>query len=671
MHILDLPEDILSLVFVLLTPKDFLSFCRSSKLLYTNYQKDSLFWRTKVSTIFRTPISPLLKTDGARWYSLFHRLRTQTRLYTWGQGLKGNLGQGVSINRGPRSRGRIAGRVIPAAPRLRFQRTTSNWPTEAHVPDEVGVVADLQCGGWSTIILSSTGKLYAIGSINSANFFNVGISTDQFERLTYLTQSTSAISRFSAGRSHVLALTDDHEILSWNRIDANGLKVLSRDSKRFPGRPASVVAGWGESSVYIPEIGIVYWTPLKNDQEDDMLDAREVKEKIIPNTARMVIDGQTIEVAAHILLEGFAVWITTNSQIWVCDLGSDNVEDAEPQHPTMRLPGFTEDGDQLSDLQGSFRTFAVFTSSGRVLAGDTEYIRKCYTVFRNESAKHSTENNHPSDPTTWDDLPNIISWRPRDVPALQHTGVISVRFGDYHYHALHSDGRITSHGHEPESCGALGLGDAFLGGSLRGLYSTGPRGLRQDSKLRPVADLKGRQVWFEPAKLEWLKHLQKTAEDKLAQQPDQTYWNEILHDADRQTMFSEWIEQEGRHWEDDKTAIYGDSQKSSKIADQRLVGGSHLDAYFTLAIGAAGWHSGALVLVDEEEAEKVHQKWSGETEPIWLSQEFPRIQFPDGTRSPQVEGSYQGEHTLASALRPWRDGMPSMEELGLVNNGDG
>ncbi|KAK5079631.1 hypothetical protein LTR70_006486 [Exophiala xenobiotica] len=706
MNVLDLPEDVLSLVFVLLEPKDFLALCCSSKLLYTNYQKDSAFWRTKASTTFRTPISPLLKADGARWYHLYRRLKTQTRLYTWGQGLKGNLGHGMALRHGPPGppmlRGRRGGRAIVQPPRLVFQRTTSTWPTEAHVPDEVGVIADLQCGGWSTIILSSAGKLYATGSINSANYVNVGSQTDRFERLDYLTQSTSAISQFSAGRTHILALTDDNAILSWDRINAKGLKVYSRYGGTFPGKPTRVVAGWGESSAYIPDTGIVYWSPLKNDQEDDMLDGREVKEKVVPDTARTVDqDGNIREVIAYILLEGIVLYITSDSRIRACDIGHENQEDTEPRSAAVQLPGFASAEDQLKDVQGSFRNFVVFTSSGRVLRGDTDYVGRCFHAARAAAAPDVDGEANRSDPATWENLNDLVSSRPRDLPALQHSGVIAVRFGDWHYQALHSNGKITSHGHEPESCGALGFGEAHHGGKLRGLY-TGPLGSRQDTKLRAVADLRGRQVWFEPEKRDWLQHLQKTAEETFSQNRDQPYWLNILHDPVKQTVFSEWIEQEGRHWEDGpqaKNTNLSGAVDKMKLKDSQTED-FHLDPYFALAIGAAGWHSGALVLVDEERAEETRQKWLAhpshddkvvnnkpgdnnsldmllpgqfpqsppeeeDAKPNWVTASFPRIKFPDGSESPLPPGMTEQQQTLGSALRPWRDGMPSLQELGF------
>ena len=699
MPFLDLPDDVLTLVFVHLEPKDFLALCRASRLLYDNYQTDSSYWRIKTSDIFRTPISPLLKADGARWYHLFRRLRTQTRLYTWGQGLKGNLAQGVSPRElpvrtvqgitprtespaapsfTPRSPDRTllpsrglphrGGRFVHQAPRLVFQRTTSNWPTEAHVPDDIGAIADLQCGGWSTIILSSAGRLHATGSINSSNYINVGSQTDRFERLEYLTQSTSAISSFSAGRSHVLALTDDNDVISWDRINAKGLKIRSRVGDNL-GKATNVVAGWAESSAYIPDVGIVYWLPLVNDQDDDHLDARPVKEKVIPNTARFVHrDGAVFGVIQHIVLEGVIIYITNDSKIFAVEIGHTNPEDLQPREAAIEIPGYFDGQDQLKDIQGGFRHFVVFTESGRVLAGNVDYIRRCFDAAR----KHQNDNIEP--------LQDVSSERPPDIPVLQKSGVIAVRFGDWHYHALYNDGTMTSHGHEPQSCGALGFGDAHLGGKLRGL-TTGDQGMRQDSNLRPVADIRGRQVWFEPEKREWLQSLQRKAEQERAS--DQ-FWNRVLSEDKEQTIYSEWIEQEGRHWGE------GPQGRKDLGESSQRKGDFHLDAHFVLAIGAAGWHSGALVLVDEEKAQEVKEKWleieheSGESPdpsvpghfpqekkgptPIWSLGPVPRIQLPAGVQGPQSASSSDGQ-SLATAAQPWRDGMPTLQDLGLSASG--
>lgn len=710
MKITDLPEDILSIIFLLLDPKSFLALCTSTKVLHSDYQRSSLYWRTKVATTFRTPISPLLKADGNRWYSLYQRLKTQTRLYTWGQGIKGALGQGLGPREapvlpnppppqpgarphptphpalprgppGPRGRG-IRGRVIPLPGRPHpalFKRANSDWPTEAHVPNDISVIADLQCGGWSTTILSSEGKLYTAGCINAKDNHIIGEQTDRFERLEYLTQSTSAIAHFSAGRSHILALTDDGEVVSWDRIDAKGLKVHSRYGGNFSKKPTRVAAGWGESSAYVPEIGLVYWTPIINDQQDEMLDAREVKEKIIPNTARRVsADGAIDEVLAHVVLEGVIIWCTSDSKVWACDIGHTDLDDTEPRYPATQIPGFSEDTDPIRDIQGSFRRFVVFTASGKVLAGDVDYIQRCQEAARRTASEDFEGELNANDPSKWSGLDAIISSRPRDVRALQDTGVISVRFGDWHYHALHSNGTITSHGHEPQSCGCLGLGESHTGGKLRGMIS-GPQGSRQDTKLRPVADIRGRQIWFEHEKREWLRHLQHAAEEKLAQAPDGTFWRDILYDPVPQTMFSEWIEQEGRHWDEgpaNRVAGYAEhlSQTSVKADD-----GLKIKSHFALAIGAAGWHSGALVIVDQDMSEEVRQKWMIPKErmagsfdhdeqqhrrPVWEAEDFPRIEMPNGLQMPLLTETFGGQ-TLGSAFRPWRDGKPTMQDLGL------
>lgn len=668
MGLTELPDDVLALIFVYLTPRDFLSLCRSTKALYASHRQDPTFWRTITSTTFRTPISPLLRADGVRWYNLFRRLKTQTRLYTWGQGLKGNLGQGVTPRIGPRTL-RYRGGPLPH-PSV-FERVNSTWPTEAHVPEEVGVIADIQCGGWSTVILSSSGRLYCAGSINGAAL-DPDKHGDGFQLLEYVTQSTSAVAQFSAGRSHILALTDDGEIISWDRIYAKGLKVVPRDRRRLSARPIRVAAGWGESSAYMPELGIVYWQPLKNNQADEMLDARTVHEATVPGTADHVSTGGTrVVVIAHVLLEGYVVWVTSSNEVWACSLDRDNQEATEPLSRPFRLPGFSEGTEALRDIQGSFRRFVVFTSGGRVLAGDVGFIQACSDAARHHANTIFADDPRSTDPQGWSDLSTILAARPQDIAALQNTGIIAVRFGDYHYHALTTDGHILSFGEESQSCGALGLGSASQEGILRGMR-VNPRNL--NATLVPAAGLRGRQVWFEPEKRDWLKFLQEKLEEYTREPPTQEIWSLLQQDLLKQTMFSEWIEQEGRHWD------FGPSFQGQATLGQpeRNLSPPHLSNYFAIALGAAGWHSGALVLVDEEKAEQTQAMWLPShadhtadrvdnvhpTEAIWIRDGFPRVMLPDGDEVPSRTVPDSGQ-TLRNALRPWRYGMPTLHELGL------
>ena len=87
--LLDLPEDVVLLVLSNLGPRSYLSFCETSKVASQQYTYQPSYWRVQAAQKFRLPISPLLHADGARWYWLYKKLKTQTRLYTWGQGVKG------------------------------------------------------------------------------------------------------------------------------------------------------------------------------------------------------------------------------------------------------------------------------------------------------------------------------------------------------------------------------------------------------------------------------------------------------------------------------------------------------------------------------------------------------------------------------------------------------
>jgi len=656
MNLLDLPQDVLSIVLAHLDPIDYLAFCRTTRGTYDDYRQESAFWRNKTASTFRLPISPLLNADGSRWYWLYKRLKTQTRLFTWGQGLKHNLGPGRAI-RHPR---------LPPRPRMVFQRVASSWPTETHVPDEVGVIADLQCGGWSTTILSSEGKLYTTGSLDSMDGITIGETAEHFTRLDYLTQSTSAIQQFSAGRRHVLGLTDDGEILSWDRVNAKGYKIFSRRARDFGGKATRVAAGWQESSAYIPETGIVYWTPVQNDQPDEMLDGVHVREKIIPGTAHRPDEpDSSAEVVIHVVLAEFIVWITKDSKLFACDLSGGPEDQSELTHAPFEVPGYAAEGRELKDLQGQFQNFGLFTAAGEVLAGNVEYLRRCSEAARNNPSIANLGISEQDG--AWSTLTTLLSFKPNHVPALQHTGVIKLAYGDYHYHALHADGSITSYGTDSGSCGQTGLGNPDAWGRLRGLKKL--PNLR-DAKLLPIAELRGRHVWFEPEKKDWLAWLESEIRNKAAHlDTGLEPWHE---DASRQAAMSEWVEQEGRHWHEGPLIS---SDKSAPGNNTNLPSGDYdrLGAYFAISIAAAGWHSGALVLVDEDEANKTRALWvkhkdepsktvpgafeniEPDEEYVWKIDGCPKVQLPDGYETPG-----KGEP------RSWRDGQPTMEALGLA-----
>lgn len=663
--ILDIPQDVLEIIFLHLHPRSFLNLCSITKDFWEAQRRDPTYWRVTTSTTFRIPISPLLHAEGDRWYWLYKKLRTQTKAFTWGQGTTGALGlpfiprsqqqtqlpiRNPRINRPP---------FPPTYPHLRHSHNqpgepveevsipdhrNHSWPSKMEVPEEVGVIADLQCGGWSTSLLSSRGDLYSVGILDPED----RRSPDQLTRLDY--RSQAPITKFSTGRQHVLGLDEEGHVWSWNCIDTPAWQICDVT----PIKASIVVGGWSVSSAYTKD-GIIYWRmprgsneegtvrrPLGSDSLSDSgndaessAGAREfAKTTVIPGTDFHSQQQQSDavhglgEVNAYIVLECYIVYITDQAKAFACKIVNEN----EATELSFELSSFSAQGRHLKDIHGSFRKFSVFTATGEVLSGDQNYLDQLYSFRR---AVPAEDNEYV---VLLDHAAGDVE-RPADIPALQHTGVISIAYGDYHFHALHSDGRITSYGHEPYCCGALGLGETSAGARFRGVKFDDGYIWNRDAKLLPIAYRQGREVWFSKSQEAWLKWLEdmiRAADPYPHHHPAFAVLNE---QEDKQAAYSEWIEREGRTWEE-----------GVEIEDG-------LRSYFAISVAAAGWHSAALVLENTDMVEKIKEKWSDDQgKYIWESDKFPRISLPDGFEFP---GS--GE------LHEWKGGgMPSVEELGIA-----
>jgi len=459
----------------------------------------------------------------------------------------------------------------------------------------VGIVADLQCGGWSTTLLNSTGQLYAVGELNGLRFRHK--FTPELQRLAFppgYAQSicgryepATAIKQYSCGRMHVLGLSDSGKIWQWDDIEMPAMHIkflhtdlLENSSRGGRGTVTRVVTGWDRASAYVVGTGIVYWDPdVGADYGAETTDGLLIDAVAIPGTSyqRQKNERQTTreagdkigEVIKHIVLEGYIVFITDLNRAFA-------VKSSFPDDGSHEVVELITVGDalgdgtsKLQDIQGSFRSFAVFTTTGEVLTADRNFLDTFW-----ESKVHGQ---------ACDELP-----RPGRIPALQHNGVFSVAFGDYHFHALHSNGQISSFGTEPQWCGALGLGSRFKGAILRGV-----RYLNHfnDGKLVRRAYTSGHRIWFEPEKKMWLEHMADVSEHPEAV----PRMRMVIESEQVNGEVSEWFEQEGRGWDD---------FKDLEDADDHGLG-----AYFALTVAAAGWHSGALVLVDEERAAKVREKY--------------------------------------------------------------
>ncbi|KAF1994341.1 RCC1/BLIP-II [Amniculicola lignicola CBS 123094] len=593
--ITDLPLDVIVLVFPYLDVKSFLAFCSTCKGLHQNsISLDPAYWSHATRSTFRVPNQPVVQHDGVRWQKMYRRLLTQSRVYTWGSTTYNRLGHGYDPD---------AVRVARHAQR-RFQHrqsTRCSFPTEMEKTRELGVIADMQCGGWSTTLLTSRGALYTAGVLDGMQgAIQSSSSADGPQPLGFpagypasadqaaYDEPTVAIRQFSSGRSHILALSDTGRIWSWYAVHRPALQIkfLNVDLKESPasgqsksttslyGHVKKVVAGWSRSSAYIHGVGIVVWDPVQRDGDEEtdatlVLDSAEVPctgYQRIKGASRPAEEkqkrGQEIGVVTnHIMLEHFVVFATDTGKVFCARFGDQNAVES-----ILELRSLRNSTGAACDVQGSFRSLAIF-KNGEVITAHTDYLEACW------DARHSNP-----DQT---DIPGL-----KRIPALQQTNVISVAFGDYHFLALHSNGKITSYGTELQACGALGLGgDGDPEGRARGIRYTG---FGHDGRMLPHAYTHGRQVWFEREKKRWITFMTSGGTN-----PDEAKerMRMFVTEVSVQGEISEWFEQQGRDWD-----------KDPQIRDADEDG---LGAYFALSVSAAGWHSGSLVLVNETLADRV------------------------------------------------------------------
>ncbi|KAF2826036.1 hypothetical protein CC86DRAFT_446531 [Ophiobolus disseminans] len=619
--ITDLPLDILVLVFPFLDAKSFLSLCSTCKAFQQpSIRLDPAYWSLATRSTFRVPNQPVVQHDGQRWHNMYKRLLTQSRVYTWGSNTHNRLGHGYDEPL-----------TLPVFPRFnRPDRRSMNmhcsFPTEMEDTRNLGVIADMQCGGWSTTLLTSKGSLHTVGVLDGGRVFGaVGRLQPLAFPAGYPTSSaqsqyeepTITIRQFSAGRSHILAVSDSGMIWSWYHIKAPALHVKfvnvdvkevsspgKRNNSSAYGKVKQVVAGWSRSSAYIYGTGIVVWPPVERDHDDQEADGMLVLENAeVPMTgyqrtkaARGESDEERTlgeEVGAvlnYIMLEHYVVFVTDIGRVFCGKFGEKNKVDN-----ILELRALRTEPETSLDVQGSFRRFTVFKNK-EVIISDQSYLDACW----DDQVKNPGQA----------DIPGL-----QKIPALQNSDVISVAFGDYHYLALHSNGKITSYGTEVSSCGALGLGSNEVG-RARGIVTDG---FNTDGRLLPHAYTHGRHVWFDRQKKEWLNSLVQSESDP-EEASDRIVLFQENHDV--QGEVSEWIEQEGRALDIKNTCEDG------------------LGAFYALGISAAGWHSGALMLVNEELANK-------ESTQSLEDLSFPRLRLSDGTEMPGTK-----------EFDEWREGRP-------------
>ncbi|KAL9091953.1 MAG: hypothetical protein Q9159_001098 [Coniocarpon cinnabarinum] len=509
---LDLPFDILlQVVQHLGSAQDFLALCTTCRELYDaeEFVYAPSFWSRLAREKFRVPNRPVVQADGRRWRSLYRRMLKETKVYVWGNNDRGSLGKPS------RSHHHIAGRRF--GPHVRPQVTpnaqaNTGWPQELDLPKDVGSIADLQCGGWCTAALTSSGKIFVVGSLSDSPHTDGMVwKSSQLQEPTEDSQSAP-------------------------------LRTL-------PERDISVVATTAESPRSSPS-------------------ARSEAHQKDPISTGAVVNW--------ILLESFLVWVTDIGRVFATHIHEDGTAlITSPLELTSLVDhnAVSGAGSDILDVQGSFRDFALLRANGEVLSSNQDMLTHLWSI------RVETDS-----PTQW-------SPRFRKIRALQHTGVIQLAFGDWHFHALHRDGHITSYGKEMSFCGSLGLGDTGID-MVRGIKSTGFGG---DGVLLEQCNTNGRRVFFENQMKEWMDHVRTGGKDKGEAV---SRMDAVFADDEQRAEVSEWFECRLRDWDRDVPASVANITNDDGLA-----------AFFALSVAAAGWHSGALVLQNDNKAAQIRKRY--------------------------------------------------------------
>ncbi|KAI6516004.1 hypothetical protein MCOR10_007872 [Pyricularia oryzae] len=95
--LVNLPLDILVLIFPYLDAQSFLALCGTCKTFQQPaIRLDPTYWSTITRSTFRVPNQPIVQHDGLRWQRMYRRLLRDTRAFTWGDGTYGRLGRNCS-----------------------------------------------------------------------------------------------------------------------------------------------------------------------------------------------------------------------------------------------------------------------------------------------------------------------------------------------------------------------------------------------------------------------------------------------------------------------------------------------------------------------------------------------------------------------------------------------
>lgn len=216
-----------------------------------------------------------------------------------------------------------------------------------------------------------------------------------------------------SGRSHFLAMDEEHDLYSWDTLDSEFGVKLSFDG--LPSKNTNPIikigCGWDLSCAFIYKIGLVVWNSRRALKRGQLTSA--VDYKIIPNTADVNGPGKVVDFACF---QGDCVIYITNEgeKIWKYYLGM-------VQALELPLEG------RLIKLSSCLSSLVLFTD------------QSCYTVKVHDGDVQAE---------------NLTKIQLDDEDDM----IVSLSSGDYHTIALTNKGILYSWGLESQLCGCLGLG---------------------------------------------------------------------------------------------------------------------------------------------------------------------------------------------------------------------
>ncbi|CAO0803495.1 unnamed protein product [Mucor circinelloides] len=424
-----LPTDILYNILNLLDNASLINLSLVSKY-FNCITNDELIWKKLCAQEFNISQDNAFRNKG--WKKFYQGLKYHAKVFTWGENFDDRLGLG---DKSPAIVAETG--FMPANPRLRMPRFTARYPNQVTVPQEVASlkdkhIIDITSGGWSIHALQTTGSVYMWGTMQQDISPRSSVGTRRLRLPTLLqdtneTQQKVQFHSISSGRGHVIGLARDGSVWHWsNHI------MLQRVDLSIDDKVVQVAANWNYSSV-LTSTGNIYIIP-----KPDLIIPSQVTTE--PQPTQIVSSGistmqllpqhtdKIIQIAG---LDGFTLALTEFGRILkIATLDQDALNN-RPMQCVVELTHFSSTENEHNSRQGAmhrfltgaFNNFAVYTKE-KVMLGTVD--------------------------VTSDTEPTRLA-------ELDNHDVCKVSFGDYHYGALTSQGKLLTWG--SYSSGALGHGN--------------------------------------------------------------------------------------------------------------------------------------------------------------------------------------------------------------------